>query len=219
MFPSVLDAFWSFTQPYEGNVPFMYVDVLGLVTTGVGNLIDPLPLALGLPWLHRGTNAPASATDIANEWHAVKDGKIAAFHGPRPLQLDPGAVRDLVRGKMLQNEVYLAARWANWANWPADAQLAAHSCAWAAGPAWRAPKLDAAVSQVSVAGFLTCAGAPGDASHDVTLRGEAWLNDTGNPGLRPRNLANKLLFQNASRVVGRALPREVLHWPATVSAS
>ena len=43
---SVLTTFPSFTQQFEGRIPFMYVDVKRLVTTAVGNLIDPLSTAL-----------------------------------------------------------------------------------------------------------------------------------------------------------------------------
>jgi hypothetical protein len=210
---SVAAAFWSFTQPLEGHVDQMYCDVLGLVTTGVGNLIDPLPLALGLPWLHRGTDEAAPPDMIAAEWHAVKDGHVPAFHGQRPLYLTADAIEALVLSKLQRNEAYLARRWANWADWPADAQLAAHSIAWAAGPAWHAPHFDAAVAELD---FDTCAGPAGDANEDPACRGEAWLRDTGNAGLRPRNLANKLLLQNAARVVSQGLPRDVLHWPAVV---
>ncbi len=40
MWPSVLPAYTAITQKNEGVVPHMYVDVVGLVTTGTGNLID-----------------------------------------------------------------------------------------------------------------------------------------------------------------------------------
>ena len=42
MRPSVFAAFPGFITRFEGRLPFMYLDTKGLVTTGVGNLIDPL---------------------------------------------------------------------------------------------------------------------------------------------------------------------------------
>lgn len=48
----------------------MYLDVRGLVTTGIGNLIDPKEVALPLPWLKEGE--PATADEISAEWDFVK---------------------------------------------------------------------------------------------------------------------------------------------------
>ena len=62
---------------------------------------------------------------------------------------------------------------------------------------------------------MTCAGPEGDASADPSCRGEAWLNDTGNPGLRPRNMANKILFENASRTTD---PSNLV-WPGALTSS
>jgi len=38
---------------------------------------------------------------------------------------------------------------------------------------------------------------------------ECHINETGNPGLKPRNVANKMLFRNASRAADPAM----LAWP------
>lgn len=214
MYPSVRAAFPILTKPLEGDVPYMYTDVLGLVTCAWGNLIDSVPAAIAAgAWIVRATGALATTAEIAAEWHTVKDNRIAAFHGPRPLYLPDAAVTALAYRRLDANELYLSRRWANWGAWPADAQMGAHSCAWAAGAAWRAPHFDLAVSSLD---FLTCAGPPGDAGKDPSKRGEAWLNDTGNPGLRPRNLANKVLFANAAEVVSLGLARDVLCWPGVV---
>ncbi len=225
MRPSVLAALWGFTKGLEGYVDQMYADVLGLVTTGCGNLIDPEPLASQLPWLHRADDTPATVDEIALEWHAVKDGRINAYQGLRPLYLPAQAVAALVLLRFRQNEVYLSRRWARWADWPADAQLGAHSCAWAAGAQWTAPKFDAAAALMSADGFMTIAGPPGDANVDISFRGEAWLRDgpvgsaaTTNAGLRHRNLDNKTCFQNASRVLTAGSDPDELHWPAVLEA-
>jgi hypothetical protein len=225
--PAVLAAFPAFTKRFEGDVPTMYVDVRRLVTVAWGNLIDPLPMALGLPWLRRADDQPASSDAIAAEWHLVKDGALAAGHGPRELYLSAESCTNLALARMQQNEGYLARRWRNWADWSADAQLGAHSCAWAAGAAWVAPHFDIAVATLD---FSRCAGEGSVDDADAGIlgaRGEAWLNDGfparvarpfpagSNPGLRPRNLANKLLFANAAKVLSLGLDRNFLNWPGT----
>ena len=47
---AVRTSFRAFNAKYEGTVNFMYVDVKNLVTIGVGNLIDPISLAVNLPF-------------------------------------------------------------------------------------------------------------------------------------------------------------------------
>lgn len=212
MWPIVQQSFSDFTAQYEGVVPEMYVDVKGLVTFGIGNLGDPLVLAYGANWTRRSDGQSASKTDVATEWAAVKTGKLAWYKGrpPRPLYLTPAEITRIVTAKLLVNEGYLARRWPNWAVLPADFQLGAHSCAWAAGAGWRAPAFDAAVATLD---FHAIAGPPGDAQNDATCRGQGWLNDTGNAGLRPRNLANKVLFQNAAVVVSDGYDPFQLYWP------
>jgi hypothetical protein len=208
MWPSVKSAFPAFTVRFEGRVPCMYTDVLGLVTTGVGNLIDPMYSAMSLPWTRRADGALATQGEIVTEWQAVKRLRLAATPGypGRLLCLANDVIDTLVLRKLLLNEAFLAKRWVNWATWPADAQLGAHSCAWAAGPGWAAPHFDAAV----LAGdWSACAGTPGTSGDDATTHGHAWLRDSTapdeggqpnlNPGLRERNLANQVLFANAAK--------------------
>ena len=75
---SVLTTFPSFTQQFEGRIPFMYVDVKRLVTTAVGNLIDPLSTALDYhrrvaPFVLRSdVSTAASDHDVAADWDTVK---------------------------------------------------------------------------------------------------------------------------------------------------
>ena len=214
MQPAVQAVALAFMRRFEGDVDDMYADVLDLVTTDDGNLIDSVAAAQNLPWLHRGTDVPATPDEIAAEWHAVKDGKIPAWKGPRPLYLSRVAMDDLANSRLLSNETFLAKRWSNWNDWPADAQLGAHSCTWAAGAGWHAPHFDAAVALLN---FVLCSGPPGDAGKDPACRGEAWLNDANNPGLRPRNLANKVLFANAASVVALGLDPSILWYPSTAS--
>jgi hypothetical protein len=49
MWPSVQAAFVPISSKLEGYLPWMYLDILGWVTTGMGNKVDPVSQALSLP--------------------------------------------------------------------------------------------------------------------------------------------------------------------------
>lgn len=199
---SVRDAFVGFTAPLEGVVPWMYADVKGLVTTAIGNLIDPIQYALPLPWLHQDGSA-ASRDEIAAEWLRVKQDPNAARRGHRytegitRLRLDAAGVDLVVSRKLAQNAQHLKARFPEWDEWPADAQLATLSMAWACGPAFRFPRLEA---ELRARRFDMAAG-------------ECHIDTTGNPGIVPRNRANIALYRNAAKVVAYKLDPEGLIWP------
>lgn len=237
---AAIDAFVTFTEKFEGRVNSMYLDLHipdPLVTIGIGNLIDPVSLALSLPFTFPDGRA-ASQAEIAAAWQAVKgrtDLAKAGFHAFESLttlRLTDDAVGKLVLGRMQTNEAFLARRFPGWDTWPADAQLGMHSIAWAAGAGIQAPHLQIALT-ASPPRFDVAAGPDGDAAHDLRFRGEAWLHDATvvsapgaplverltNPGLRPRNLATKLLFTNAQRAQTQGLDPEVLSWPNAVPLS
>src|SRR6266480_95273 len=75
---SVRNGFLSFSQPLEGRVRWMYLDIKGLVTTGVGNLIDPVASALKLPFVHKGDGSPANEAEISAEWQRLKGNQALA---------------------------------------------------------------------------------------------------------------------------------------------
>lgn len=207
---SVRNTFVPFTISFEGAVPWMYVDVKGYVTTGFGNLIDPISSALGLPWLRNSDNAPASQSEIADEWNRVKGsgleqagGESNAAQNITTLHLDSDGINRLVQGKLDSNEAILSGRFSNWDSWPADAQLAAHSMAWADGANFRFPKLVAAVNAM-YPDFTTAA----DESH---------TDDMGNPGLKPRNKATFILWNNGASVLNNNLDPERLYYPQDLS--
>ena len=185
--PAVLQNFFAWSTMFEGYETFMYTDVKGLVTTGIGNLIDPIASALVLPW-QRPDGSVASANEITGSWHAVKaawpDVQSVACGRLTTLRLPRAAVATLVAGKLRQNDAYLAARFSEYASWPADAQLALNSMAWAMGPGFNFPALKAAL----VAGDFAAAAK------------NCTINPAGNPGVIPRNTADEILFANAAVV-------------------
>jgi GH24 family phage-related lysozyme (muramidase) len=189
MRPSVRDAFVKFTETFEGSCSWMYCDVKGLVTTGIGNLIDPVGAALPLPWL-RPDGSSATPGEIIAAWQAVKAREDLTQHGGGAyrnvsnLRLSEAGIQQVVLAKLLQNDAFLKKRFTDWETWPADAQLATLSMAWAAGPGFNFPKFQRAA-------FVRDWGACAIECH---------MDDWSNPGLTPRNLANKKLFQNAAEV-------------------
>jgi GH24 family phage-related lysozyme (muramidase) len=205
---SVADKYTEFTTKFEGKLPFMYLDVKNLVTTGIGNLIDPIGSALSLPWKHRD-GSRASQSEIASAWNAVKNRKDLSqkgggvYAGVTDLRLDNDGIKEVVNRKLLSNEEILRKRFRSYDSWPADAQLGVLSMAWAAGANFKSPKFEEAAN-----GLLP----------DFTaMARESKFNAKGNPGLVPRNEANQLLFTNAARIMHLGLDFESLFWPLEIT--
>jgi hypothetical protein len=216
MKPAVTARFLSFTEPLEGLVDYMYVDVKGLVTIGFGNLIDPLDVALSLPFVKKVDGAPANSDEITTEWNLIKDKdnklqlRTKGHRACKPLtklMLTRDAINDLCAKRLQNNEAILkkVSAFAAFDDWPADAQLALHSMAWAMGPAFaqhgRWPSFRNA-----------CASADFD-----TAAEKCKMSEVGNRGLIPRNRANVRLFQNAAAVLAGEsdgfYTRDTLYFP------
>jgi len=199
MRPAVAAVFATFTTTFEGRTSWFYLDVKGLVTTGVGNLCDPIAFAIGLPWQIGGY--AATEQEIVAAWTLVKsrqDLKEAgggAFASLTNLRLSDSAIDNLVASKAASNEIILRRYFPNYDDLPADAQLGILSMAWALGPAFSPgwPKFTAALNSGD---FSTCAG-------------ECVIPSVGNPGLVPRNDANVALFESAAS----GADPDVVHWP------
>lgn len=202
-------AFVDFTAKFEGVVPWMYCDVKGLVSIGIGNLIDPIQMATALPFV-RPDGSPADRSEIAAEWLRIKNYPNAAALGHRAvehvaqLRLTAGGVHDLVAGKLGQVDAQLAIYYPGYPLWPADAQLATISISWACGAAFGAkefPKLAAFLAMRDFSGAVR----------------ECHMDETGNPGLRPRNAADAILYRNAAIVMAGGLDPDELHYPTELS--
>lgn len=188
----------------EGYVPFMYLDVKGLVTTGIGNLIDPMPLGGNLPWRRKTTKELATQSEYSSEWQLIKNTTTLAKHGHRAasgltkLYLEKEDVYTLVA--QVRDRFYgiLKVRFPEIDSWPADAQLATMSMAWACGPWFRFANLEAALRAKNFRGAAaSCA-----------------INTTGNPGVRPRNVMNTSLYITAQLCQDGKLNGDIVHWGA-----
>lgn len=200
MYQSVQSGFRAFNTPFEGSIPFMYLDIKGLVTVAVGNLIDPVILAQALPFRFKNRpdiatpGAPATPSQIAAEWQTLKNNGSLAQEGYKAcdpitqLELSDDAIDALILQRLTQNESFLKRQlwFQNFDAWPADAQLGLLSMAWAMGPAGPAsfPHFRAACQNAE---FSRAAA-------------ECKMDEAGNPGLIPRNRANLMLFSNAAMV-------------------
>jgi GH24 family phage-related lysozyme (muramidase) len=215
MYSSVRDAFISFNEPFEARVPFMYLDILGKVTTGIGNLIDTIPEAQSLPFVHKTDNTPATRAEIAAEWQMVKGRQDLATAPDRldqlkritNLRLTNDAINQIVLDKLDLNESLLKqiSEFADLEDWPADAQLGLFSMTWAVGTG-------------GIQRFRDFRAAIAVRNWDAATT-QSHINETGNPGLRPRNEANRILFNNASIVVMQNLDLDILHYPEDLGAS
>lgn len=144
---AVRSGWLAFSSRYEGRLPFLYLDALGWVTTGEGNLADPVARAQSMPFL-LADGSPASPDDIAQAWDAVdalrtapkgqKQGGLAAkgggaFGGVTSLRLTKDAIDAMVLAQLDADEANLRGYYPEWDSFPADAQAVALSMAWAMG--------------------------------------------------------------------------------------
>ncbi len=232
--PSVKAVFHEFSEPLEGaRIPYLYADVKGLLTTGTGNLVDPLPAALELPWKINGR--PATKAEIRQDWMTLKgEDERRAREGERPLRkmhhkfaaaytrirLDDADILALVERKLEANVEYLCKIFPGFPTFPADAQLAICSMAWAVGPGFDVDALDDGdgkwpafsklVRAQDWAGCVAGTDANGDGYADAFA---AKIKETNNPGVVPRNHYNVLCFRNAAAVKAVGADITELHWP------
>ncbi len=206
MWESVANAFYGISQQFEGTMFTMYLDTHKppLVTTGVGNLIDPESEALKLPF--RFGDRAATPEEISKEWQYIKSRvdlaqRSSVVWSPVcTLHLLESDVRKLVATKLVDYETALLKRpqLLAFRLYPADAQLALLLMAWAMGAGFSFPKcLDACLQR----NFALAAA-------------QSHMADGANPGLVPRNRAVFRCFSNAAQVLKDPLKsREVLHYP------
>lgn len=137
---SAREKFLPESESFEGVCDFMYLDVKCLVTTGIGNLIDPISTALGLPW-KRKDGSDAGQSEISAEWSRIKNlTSVAAYGGGyykkfTTLHLEQDGLEKLFSWRLGLNETFFRKRFDDYEEWTADAQLAMHLFAWACGPA------------------------------------------------------------------------------------
>lgn len=218
-------AWIAFNRDLEGRFRWPYLDVVGLITTGVGQLCDDWATFRSLPWTHKVHGGPATGAEMREEhahmranfcgkkgagaciWEAVGKGLCYAHAGAWGLgattflrlsnaDIDAHIMRTLDLKIEQMHQDY-----SDWDAWPADAQAATMSLCWAMGTEFVArygfTNFDRAVKRQDwAAAALSCG-----------------MSTAGNPGVSERNKRNALCFRNAAASVQYRVDPEVLHWP------
>jgi hypothetical protein len=207
MHQSVISALPDFLKQYEGKVNFMYLDVKGLVTIGIGNLIDPVNMATKYEYSTK-SGGIAGAGEVIAEWNVVKARRdlisrgASAFDGITRLQLSDNGISKMVKEHAGAIENYIKTNgsakqfYGNWDNWPADAQLGFMGVAWGGIPL---PQF----------GWHKFPKACQDEDWD-TAAVECKINSAIASG---RNEAHKLMFMNAAAVASNGDDVTELSWP------
>lgn len=224
-----LAVFVPYTGNLEGVVAWPYLDILGLTTVAIGNLCDPLAAMLTFPFVRADDGSAADVAAITSDFYALKAAwcgtKNGSAHCPwkgvKPcvahlghlaaksithVRLTAAGVQRVVLAKLASNEAIIRAMCPDYDEWPVDAQLGINSWAWAVGPAGRFPKLIAACN----------------ARDFASAARECFIDESGpdrilgtaddNWGLKPRNVANRTMFENAARAFDFKLdPDELLY--------
>ncbi len=208
----MLDAFPGFTESFEGALHHLYLDVLGIPTTGYGNALFSTAAACALPWRHPDGSF-ASRDEIIAMYATIRNMKGnrdphgvlwtqrggGAFAPFSTLRLDASGVSELVRGTIQRNDEALKRRYGgDYETWPACAQIAVHGLAWAAGNAYLFPKMDRALANRDFT----------EASREIEMP------PTHNPGnhLERRNHAHEILMLNAAYVEAVHLDPDLIDW-------
>ena len=217
MHEMVRQSWMRFNEPLEGIVNFMYLDVKGWVSTGMGNKIDEtvrpnsapsaaerqasLRLANQLNWYDQSTGAAASPAEVAAAWDAVKarldlaPQGHRAFEGLTRLRVTNAEIARIVQLKLLEMERTLITRpeFSGFAAWPANAQLGTLSMSWGMGPMFRFPKFQAFV-----------------ASGRWAAAAEECKFNPDEGTIRYRNKLDRMYFLLAQKVADQHLPVEYL---------
>jgi hypothetical protein len=125
--------------------------------------------------------------------------------------LNADALNAVISERLGRNESYLTrqAPFQQFGAWPADAQMALLSMAWAMGPAGP-PRFTRFCAACLKLDFNTAAA-------------ESRMNEAGNPGLAKRNRANRTLLLNAAAVASatpaEGLSAETLYYPRELPIS
>ena len=182
---AVVQSFVPWSTPFEGYLNGPYTDAKGLVTTGMGNLIDsgsgsptPTAKARSLPW--SPNNIDADWAILKRNWPAVQSVASMRLTTSR---LSPQAITDLITETMRAEEPAILRLIPGFKDAPADAQMAVWSMVWAMG-----------TGNLAKFGSFLQAFNSGDY---VTAAAQSHMQGIG---IDMRNLANKLLLLNAAAV-------------------
>jgi GH24 family phage-related lysozyme (muramidase) len=90
---------------FEGMIPWLYCDVRGLATTGIGNLVASPASCAKHPWRHQTDGRAALPGEAETLWAQTtdayrKDLGAAAYRNISDLRLDKGYIQGLVATRL-----------------------------------------------------------------------------------------------------------------------
>jgi hypothetical protein len=211
MHPQASAKLSGFLKDYEGKVGFMYLDKKGLVTVGIGHLIDPISYASGIKFQFKGQPGSDGSGAFQAEWQMVKSRKdlidkgAAAFDAITKLELSDAGIEALVVKAAKGIEHYIRTNpsalkfYADYDKWPADAQLGFMGVAWGGIPL---PQF-------------------GWHKFPEACRKQDWATAAKeckitSPIAAGRNEAHQKMFNNAAQVLANGSDIRELHWPAVL---
>lgn len=111
----------------EGCITHMYLDTVGRVTVGVGNMLSNADAAAELPFINRETGENATEEEIKAEFYLVAaqaPAKLAASYKQfTRFDLSPAAIDELLDRRIEEFEASLEQDFANYDNFPPAAKL------------------------------------------------------------------------------------------------
>lgn len=114
--------------PFEGRIEFMYLDVKGYVTVGVGCLLKTPQDAIRLVWRYRDDSGEPDETAIGDEWSRVSRQPAGmdahAYKRVTSMDLIPYEIDRMFAQRVGAFETSLQHIFPEFASWPEPAQLA-----------------------------------------------------------------------------------------------
>lgn len=179
--------FIKVNEPFEGRVRTLYADVKGLITVGVGNLVDPIDAALCLPFVD-AAGTPLTRAEITTWWHHVKNDPMCAVQGYRYAEryavngahLPDEAIDALIATRIQQMWDVLDKYIPKLDTYPSRVHMVLMSMAWAMGPHFLRA-FPTFKKRLLARDWLSAAD-------------QCKISEAGNPGVKPRNAYNKTML-------------------------
>ncbi|MCV6590760.1 MAG: glycoside hydrolase family protein [Marinobacterium sp.] len=112
----------------EGSIPYMYLDTVGKVTVGVGNMLPDVAAAQQLGFVERATGREATAAEIAADFNAVQAqpaARVASFYKEYThLELPEAKIDELLNQRIREFEQGLKRNFPEFDSYPITAQMA-----------------------------------------------------------------------------------------------
>lgn len=182
--PPTFDSIKLLIAPSEGNIPYMYLDTVGKVTVGIGNMLPSVGVACELAFVNRTTKNRATPAEITTDFQTVAAqprARLAQFYRQfTRLDLPDVQINELFRDRVAGFQQELRGSYPDYDSYPDSVQLAMLDMAFNVGTSglrqtW--PRLNTAI-----------------AARDWTTAAQECRRPQANP---TRNAATRELFEAA----------------------